>query len=213
MTSKAAILAISLGYLFHFSAGEKSEFSNFPSAKEINIQDSIPLLHTIAESDIERISTSFSNQTITVRLKSGTEYTYQPIDWDLEDANPLLNKALRDSLKWITVTFTKVEHDPEFPGGEEAWKKYIWEYCNIHTDAIENEGTAKFRVQFKVHLRGQITDLRILMNYNNSDLSPLAMEVIHNSPAWIPATQNGYKVVAYKYMDIVLSLKNKYKPS
>ncbi len=212
MTLKIAILAISLASLFHFSSREKHEFSNFPSSKEINTQDSIPPLHTIGESDIEKISTSFSNQTITVRLKSGIEYTYPQMDWDLEDASPLLNKALRDSLQRLTITFTKVEHDPEFPGGEEAWQKYIWEYCNMHKEAIENYGTAKFRMEFKVHLHGQITDPRILLNYNNSDLGQLAMEAIQNSPAWIPATQNGYKVVAYKYLDIVLSLKKNYKP-
>jgi hypothetical protein len=65
-------------------------------------------------------------------------------------------------------------------------------------------------MQCKVHLRGQISDIEILMNNNHSELSNLAIEALQNSPAWIPASVNGHNVVCYKYLSLILSLK---KPS
>lgn len=170
------------------------------------IQDTLPPLHTIKGKDIDKISSTFETKTITISLKNGSIYTYHQLDWDYEDHFPSITKTIVDAIRNLQMTFTKVEQPPIFPGGDEAFKKYVHEFCQNHKDEIGDHGHAEFVVQFIVHLHGQIDDLQVILNKNGSELSSLAKEAIKNGPAWVPAVQNGRQVVSYVKQVIEIGL-------
>jgi hypothetical protein len=197
-SSHMALKTLLIAFLF-CTATNKLPVSN-PTAAEINsnpaIQDTLPPLHTIKKREIDKISTSFENQTISILLKSGAKYIYHHIDWDFEDHYPSIAKPIQDSLRSIEMTFTRVEQPPVFPGGEEAWEKYIREFCQIHKNEIGKQKSAEFEVEFIVHLHGQIENVQVIVNKDGSALSKLAEDAIKNGPLWVPAVQNERKVVA-----------------
>ncbi|WP_431216212.1 hypothetical protein ACQ86N_17185 [Puia sp. P3] len=86
-------------------------------------QDSLPPLHTLLAADIDSIAPSWQNNHITVTLKNGTSLVYSPEEWDMEIYEPTLDKRFREAIRSISRTFTKAEHAPEFPGGEEGWSE------------------------------------------------------------------------------------------
>jgi hypothetical protein len=170
------------------------------------LQDTLPPLHTIKEKDIDKITTNWEAEIITVSLKNGKTYNYKPMDWDYEDHFPKTAKDIVGAIHNMQKTFTRVEHPAVFPGGEEAFKKYLNEYCQNHKDEITGHGRAEFLVQFIVHLHGQKENVEIVLNKNGSDLSNLAIDAITSGPAWEPAVQNGRPVVSYVRQLITIGL-------
>ena len=55
-------------------------------------------------------------------------------------------------------------------------------------------------------MKGQIVDVTVQSNKSRSTLESLAMQAIQDGPPWIPATQNGRKVVSYKVQAVRLGL-------
>ena len=55
-------------------------------------------------------------------------------------------------------------------------------------------------------MKGQITDVNVVANPSQSNLTALAKQAIQDSPRWIPAVQNGFTVVSYKDQIVKLSL-------
>ena len=96
-------------------------------------------------------------------------------------------------------TFTKVETDPAFPGGKEAWTKYLMKNLNssIPVDSGAKTGTYTVMVQFIVDKDGSISDIKPLTKHGYG-MEAEVLRIIKASPPWLPAIQNGRKVRAYK---------------
>jgi protein TonB len=93
--------------------------------------------------------------------------------------------------------FTAVEKEPNFPGGEEAFRNYLGK--NIHYPAIakENNVQGKVFLSFVVERNGALTDIKVVRGIG-SGCDDEAMRVLKNSPKWTPGIQNGRPVrVAY----------------
>jgi len=164
-----------------------------------HILDSLPPLHTLREEEIATIVPFRQDpRSIRVTLKNGTVYIYQMQDWDFEDSYPSTTTSLKEAIRSIKLIFSRAEYNPEFPGGQEAWDKYIEQFCKRHAAEIRAEGPAEITIHFTVHMKGQISDPEVKLNRNDSKLSELAKQAILESPLWIPATQNGRKVACYK---------------
>jgi len=168
-------------------------------------QDSLPALHTLRDQDIASVTSRYEDQTLTVTMKNDTVYLYHHIDWDLEDTDPATPERIKAATKDLGhITFTRTEHMPEFPGGDEAWQKYMDTFCKAHKDDIGDAGAAVVTVQFVVHLKGQLTGIHDVSGAQNSQQAALAIKAIRESPLWIPATQNGHLVVCYKLVKVSL---------
>jgi len=76
----------------------------------------------------------------------------------------------------------------------------------IREENIRSDGPANITIQFIVHLNGQITDLAIVANPDQSNLDALAKKALLEGPSWVPATQNGYTVVSYQRQVVMLGL-------
>ncbi len=97
------------------------------------------------------------------------------------------------------LVFTKTEVNPEFTGGEDAWRKYLRENLKAITPVDEGWKAGKYViiVKFIVHTDGTVSDVTT-EDFIGSKTALHCIEVIKNAPKWQPAVQNGRKVNAYK---------------
>lgn len=100
-------------------------------------------------------------------------------------------------------TFTKVEIEAEFPGGQGAWRKYLERNLNAQaaTDAGAPAGSYTVVVQFIVDKEGNISDVKALSNHGYG-MEEEAIRAVKRGPKWTPAVQNGRQVKAYRKQPI-----------
>ncbi len=92
------------------------------------------------------------------------------------------------------TVFSKVENPAEFPGGAEAWRRYLERNLRYPAAAQENGTQAIVRVQFVVDRDGNISEVQALDNPGDG-LAEEAVRIIKSGPRWKPAEQNGSKVI------------------
>ncbi len=102
-------------------------------------------------------------------------------------------------------TFTKVEIESDYPGGQGAWLRYLQKNLQYPQDAIDNEIQGTVTVQFIVDKEGAVSDVEAISGPN--ELRAEAIRVIKKSGKWEPAVQNGRKVKSYKKQPITFRLE------
>ncbi len=102
-------------------------------------------------------------------------------------------------------TFTKVEIESEYPGGNGAWARYLNKSLKYPQEAIDNEIQGTVVVQFIVDKEGNVSDVEAVSG--PSELRDEAIRVIKKSGKWTPAVQNGRQVKSYKKQPIVFQLQ------
>lgn len=102
-------------------------------------------------------------------------------------------------------TFTKVEIESEYPGGQGAWMRYLNKNFKYPQEAIDNEIQGTVVVQFIVDKEGNVSDVDAVSG--PSELKEEAIRVIKKSGKWTPAVQNGRQVKSYKKQPIVFKLE------
>lgn len=89
--------------------------------------------------------------------------------------------------------FNAVEIQPTFPGGEEAFGKFLRDHIRYPAVAKENNVQGRAFLQFVVEIDGSLTDMKIIRD-PGSGLGEEAARVLKISPHWKPGIQNGKKV-------------------
>lgn len=102
-------------------------------------------------------------------------------------------------------TFTKVEIESEYPGGQAAWMRYLGKSLKYPQEAIDNEVQGTIVVQFIVDKEGNVSDVEAVSGAQ--ELRDEAIRVIKKSGKWTPAVQNGRQVKSYKKQPIVFKLE------
>lgn len=102
--------------------------------------------------------------------------------------------------------FTKVENPAEFPGGQDAWRRYLERSLQYPEAAQENGTQGVVRVQFIVDKEGNISEVQAL-NDPGEGLSEEAVRIIKKGPKWKPAEQNGRKVIYRHIQSITFRLE------
>lgn len=97
--------------------------------------------------------------------------------------------------------FTKVENPAEFPGGQDAWRRYLERSLQYPEAAQEAGIQGVVRVQFIVDKEGNISEVQAL-NDPGEGLAEEAVRIIKKGPKWKPAEQNGRKVI-YRHIQSV----------
>jgi periplasmic protein TonB len=97
--------------------------------------------------------------------------------------------------------FTKVENPAEFPGGPEAWKRYLERSLQYPEDAASNGTQGVVRVSFVVDKEGNISEVTALNNPGDG-LGEEAVRIIKKGPKWKAAEQNGRKVT-YRHVQAI----------
>ena len=105
------------------------------------------------------------------------------------------------------LVYDDVENKPEFPGGASAWQKYLERNLNVN-DVFKNGaplGKYYVVVQFFVDKEGNIKDVKALTHIGYG-MEDEAVRVIRNGPKWVPGTNKGQNVNAYRRQPIMFML-------
>jgi Ca-activated chloride channel family protein len=117
---------------------------------------------------------------------------YKAVSYDMAaEATPYLSES--NSVKEEYEVFFVAEKMPEYAGGIDAFKKYIYDHINF-PDELQNKNIAgRIFVQFTVDFDGSVRDVKIIRG-----LHPLldneVIRVIKKSPKWKPGIQKGKPV-------------------
>lgn len=161
--------------------------------------DSVPSLLSFHQEDIDTVTAAYKPKTITVKLKTGESYTYGEDQWSRVTMKPL-PRSIGHAIFVIDATFTKVEVPPSFPGGPAGWDAYLQKVCSDPRNQrlIKRKGPAIVEVQFIVAFDGQVDQVHAITTVDTPQkLIDLAVRIIKEGPAWVPANQNGHAVTAY----------------
>jgi hypothetical protein len=158
--------------------------------------DSLPPLHTLTDNDIASVSASFQTGSLTVVLKNDSILLYPHTSWDFEDSYSSTPQRIKDGIKSMEKTFTKLEVPPAFPGGADSLAVYVMQFCQVHAKELKQSGHDDIMISFIVHLKGQRMGYEPVGEYSEAKFN-LAVKCIKEGPDWIAGVQNGHKVVAY----------------
>jgi protein TonB len=98
----------------------------------------------------------------------------------------------------------KAEIESSYPGGPNAWKRFLIKTFRYPSIAEENQISGMVLVKFVVDKQGNVSNIQVLSG--PQELRSEAIRVISKSGKWIPAMQNGTVVNSYKYQQIVFRL-------
>jgi TonB family protein len=97
----------------------------------------------------------------------------------------------------VDKIFTAVEFAPEFPGGLEAFARFLSKNTRYPAVARENGTQGRVIISFVVETDGTLTELKIAGGIGDG-CDEEALRVVGMSPPWTPGMQNGRPVrVAY----------------
>lgn len=99
--------------------------------------------------------------------------------------------------------FTKVENEAQFPGGQQAWIRYLQKNLNANAPVDNGAPPGKYQVivKFIVSKDGSISDVNAETKYGFG-MEDEAVKIIKRGPKWTPALQNGRNVNAYRRQPI-----------
>ena len=119
-------------------------------------------------------------------------------DVDIEDIEPdqeteIIVVKMRDEEEDDDELYMIVEEIPEFPGGEDALRKYLIEHTKYPKNARKNKISGTVNVLFVIDENGEIGDV-LVSNSVDPTLDKEAIRVVKNMPNWIPGKIRGKPV-------------------
>jgi protein TonB len=87
--------------------------------------------------------------------------------------------------------YTAVQVMPEFPGGMDAFRKYVQREFNA--PSVDRDLKGKVWVQFVVETDGSLTDIKVVRDLGHGTGAE-AVRVLKKAKKWNPGVQNGRKV-------------------
>lgn len=105
--------------------------------------------------------------------------------------------------------FSKVEIEAAYPGGMDAWRKYLERNLNAEVPIFSKAPAGVYTViiQFIVNLDGSVSDTKALTQHGYG-MEREAIRAIVNGGKWLPAIQNGRQVNSYKKQPITFVVDN-----
>ncbi|HEV2353547.1 MAG TPA: TonB family protein [Puia sp.] len=104
--------------------------------------------------------------------------------------------------------FMKVEVEAEFPGGIQAWIRFLEKNLHVPDEATNNGIQGTVIVQFIVDRDGNVSDVQAISGPQEGGLREEAVRVIKKSGKWIPALQNGQHVKAYRLQPVTFKVES-----
>jgi Ca-activated chloride channel family protein len=108
-----------------------------------------------------------------------------------EEASPYLTGSDQEQEEY--EIFYVVEKMPEYAGGMDAFKKFIYDHIQLPEELQNKNIAGRIFVQFTVDLDGSVIDVKILRGLNPL-LDNEVIRVIKKSPKWKPGIQKGKPV-------------------
>lgn len=104
--------------------------------------------------------------------------------------------------------YTKVEVEAGYPGGDEAWKKFLMKTLNSEVPGKNHSPAGHFTViaKFIVTKNGTVDSIAAETT-NGFGMEEEVIRVIKKSGSWTPAMQNGKPVNAYRRQPITFAVE------
>lgn len=146
------------------------------------------------------------NGVIEIIIKKSVPVAIKEFKLETTNTNPVTIKEIKletTSSNPDNKIFDKADIEPSFRGGNEKWRQYLSMNANgqIASEKGAPEGIYTVIVLFIVDKEGAIHDIRALTHHGYG-MEEEAIRLIAKGPKWIPAMQNGQKVVAYRKQPI-----------
>ncbi len=100
--------------------------------------------------------------------------------------------------------FSKVEVEASFPGGPQAWTRYVTNAIEENQSRLRKSDYGTCIIKFIVDTKGHVSQVEAT-TMQKSRLAKIAIDAIANGPRWNPAQQNGKFVNAYRLQPITLT--------
>ena len=94
--------------------------------------------------------------------------------------------------------------EPEFPGGYDAWLKYIARRIHENHDKFTSSDFGTCLVKFIVNRDGSVSNVQD-STMKGTQLAQVAVDAVRTGPKWITAKQNNQSVAAYRLQAITLT--------
>ncbi|WP_300673678.1 energy transducer TonB [Soonwooa sp.] len=101
--------------------------------------------------------------------------------------------------------YAEVDQAAEYPGGSNAFRKYVSE--NIDSSNMEGEGQLTVKLKFIVERDGSVSDVKVVQKSGNSDFDNEAVSVVKRQKKWKPAKLNGENVRSYFSIPITMQFQ------
>jgi len=112
---------------------------------------------------------------------------------DIRIDEPVGNSDTKAVTEDENKIFSQVEKQPEFPGGLDAFGKYLHDHIKFPAIDRENNTTGKVFCQFVVEKDGSLTDIKAIRGPSQSEMDE-AVRALKGSPKWKPGIQNNRPV-------------------
>lgn len=119
------------------------------------------------------------------------------------------NGVLEITTKKTGDVFTMVEEMPQFPGGTEALKTFVYSTLKYPTIALENGIQGQVFVRFVVDKTGKVTNAKVSRGVDPS-LDKEAKRIVESMPKWSPGKQQGENVDVTYEMPITFTIQVDY---
>jgi len=123
---------------------------------------------------------------------------------DLADLQQKQNQVVEEE---VTEPYRYVEQMPEFPGGDEALMKFLFNNIKYPHMARESGIQGTVYITFVVSKTGQISGVSVMRGIGGG-CDDEAVRVIKSMPSWIPGRQNGKPVPVQFNLPLRFTLNN-----
>jgi periplasmic protein TonB len=107
-----------------------------------------------------------------------------------------------------TDIYTFVEEDAQFPGGDDALKKYLAENVHYPEIAYELGIVGKHVVQFVITKDGSVSQVKMKKKLPDCrECDDEVIRVVKRMPKWVPAEVNGKAVDSYYVLPFSIHLE------
>ena len=153
----------------------------------------LPTNVDLGNAHIGLVTTSGDNDSGYVKQPGGTSDTGTA----MELAKPVIEER--------TEPYTAVQFMPEFPGGSDAFLKFMLRNLK-EADDLEEGDKVVVNTRFVVEPNGEIDHIEILSNSGRYDAE--VIRVIKKMPQWKPGIQNGNAVPVYLSLPVTFQGKD-----
>jgi len=172
---------------------------------EVYTKDYRPVEITIDNVRVENVKNS---KPASVTLKKGAlTLTADTITWVKGNGTFTVQGGGADSAnEKVYVTGIEPAH---FPGGKEAWQKYLNKQLNINLVSDKGGPVGEYvaTVSFTVDEEGNLSNFKIVKDAGYGTGGE-AVRVIQRGPKWVPAKQNGRPVKVTQQQNVTWSISN-----
>ncbi|AXY76037.1 energy transducer TonB [Paraflavitalea soli] len=97
------------------------------------------------------------------------------------------------------------EKMPEFPGGQDALRRFLGRHLRVPEEALEPGQRVKVPVRFVVSKDGQLSGVEFMGTADEAFKKEI-MRVVAKMPRWIPGSQGGKTVAVYCMIPIIFEV-------